>query len=219
MRVRIPAIIKNLYPSRVWEGPKEGKKIYLTFDDGPIPEITTWVLAQLRTYGARGTFFCIGDNIRKHPDVFKKMISEGHAVGNHTYHHLNGWKTPTAEYVANIQKAQQVLEQHLINSKDPSEEKAIKNTIFRPPYGRIKGAQAKELEKKGYRIVMWDILSMDYNRSVSPEKCYRNVVDHSCSGSIIVFHDSVKAERNLRFALPKVLEHFSSQGYTFENLQ
>lgn len=219
MKVRIPRIIKSLYPSRVWEGPKEEKKIYLTFDDGPVPEITTWVLAQLKTYGARATFFCIGDNIRKHPEVFKQIISEGHAAGNHTYNHLNGWKTPTAEYVENTAKAQQVLEQHLVDSENSSEGKVIKKTFFRPPYGRLKGAQARELERKGYRIVMWDILSMDYKRGISPEKCCRNVVVHSRSGSIIVFHDSVKAERNLKFALPKVLEHFTSQGYTFEKLQ
>lgn len=208
-----------LYPRRLWEGPKEGKKIYLTFDDGPIPEVTPWVLEQLKRYDAKATFFCIGDNIRKHPEVFRQVISEGHAVGNHTFNHLNGRKTSTAEYVANTEKAQQVVEQHLPRSEDPSEEKAGKKILFRPPYGRIKGAQAKSLAQKGFRIVMWDILSMDYDVAISPERCYLNVTNHTHSGSIIVFHDSLKAEKNLRAVLPKILEHYSRKGYSFEKLR
>lgn len=219
MIVRIPRIVKSLYPRRIWEGPKEGKKIYLTFDDGPIPEITPWVLQQLKFYGAQATFFCIGDNIRKYPEVFKQVISEGHVAGNHTCKHLNGWKTPVAEYVKNTDAAQQILERHLLRSENPSEEKAVKNLLFRPPYGRIKNRQARALEKKGYRIVMWDIISMDYDAGISPEKCYRNVIDHAQSGSIIVFHDSVKAARNLKSVLPKVLEYYSRKGYSFEKLQ
>lgn len=219
MIVRIPQIVKLLYPRRLWNMPGKGKKIYLTFDDGPIPTVTPWVLEQLRSFGAKATFFCIGDNIRKHPEVLEQVISEGHAVGNHTYNHLNGWKTTAAEYVANTEKAQQVLEQYLYCLDNPSEEKAEKSILFRPPYGRIKGSQAKSLVQKRYKIVMWDILSMDYDAGISPEKCTRNVIDHAGSGSIVVFHESVKAERNLRIALPKVLQHYSRKGYTFEMLQ
>ncbi len=219
MIVRIPRIIRTLYPGRVWEGPNKGKRIYLTFDDGPISRVTPWVLQQLKVYEAKATFFCIGDNIRKHPEVFTRIISEGHAVGNHTYSHLNGWKTGTKEYVANTEKAQEILEQHMHSKENTSEQKAIKNVLFRPPYGRINSAQVKILEQKGYKIVMWDILSMDYNPGISPEKCTLNVTDNARSGSIIIFHDSLKAERNLKFALPKVLEHFSSQGYSFDKLQ
>lgn len=215
MIVRIPRIIKGLYPSRLWEGPSHGKKIYLTFDDGPIAEVTPWVLEQLKVYQARATFFCIGDNIRKHPDIFDLMISQGHAVGNHTYNHLNGWKTPVQEYVANTEKTRKILQEHMHSSENTSKRKIL----FRPPYGRLKGAQAASLQQKGYRIVMWDILSLDYNPTTSPQKCTRNVLDYARTGSIIVFHDSLKAERNLKYALPKVLEHFKSRGYSFEKLQ
>lgn len=218
MIVRIPRIIKRLYPRRTWEGPAKGKKIYLTFDDGPIPEVTPWVLQQLRSYGAKATFFCIGDNIRKHPELLEQVISEGHSAGNHTYHHLNGWKTSVTEYLKNTGMAKQVLDQHLCETGDPSEEKKEKKALFRPPYGRIKNGQARALEKAGYRIVMWDIISMDFDPGTPPQRCYHNVIDNARSGSIIVFHDSLKAAGNLKIVLPKILEHYSRKGFSFEKL-
>jgi peptidoglycan-N-acetylglucosamine deacetylase len=219
MIVKVPQVVKFLFPRRMWEGPKEGKKIYLTFDDGPIPQVTPWVLAQLKMYDARATFFCIGDNIRKHPQVFTQILSGGHAVGNHTFNHLNGWMTSKAEYLANTAKAQQVLEQNLPQHENPSEDKRGEKLLFRPPYGRMKGAQARDLAQQGYQIVMWDVLSRDYDSSMSPERCYLNVVNHAQRGSIIVFHDSLKAEKNLRVALPKLLQYYSSKGFSFEKLR
>ncbi len=219
MQVKIPKLVKKLYPRRTWDGPAKDKTLYLTFDDGPIPEVTPWVLEQLKKHQAKATFFCIGDNIRKHPEVFKKVILEGHSVGNHTFNHLNGWKTTTAEYMENTEKAKLIMKQYLPNIENPSEERGSKNELFRPPYGRIKSSQARELLRLEYKIVMWDIISMDYDASVSPEKCLRNVLDNAENGSIIVFHDSLKAEKNLKAVLPLILEHFSSEGYSFEKLE
>ena len=218
MKAKIPNFVKLLYPRRIWNGPAVGKKLYLTFDDGPIPGVTPWVLDLLKEYNAQATFFCIGDNIRKHPEVFNRVVSDGHAVGNHTYHHLNGWKTATDEYLLDTEKAQHVLEQHLCDITNPPEVTGVKNRLFRPPYGRIRGKQARSLVKLGYKIVMWDIISMDYDSGVLPEKCFNNVIDYAQSGSIIVFHDSLKAEKNLKNALPKVLEHYRGKGFVFQKL-
>ena len=212
MIASVPRLIQLLYPMRIWKVSAEEKCIYLSFDDGPIPEVTPWVLEQLKSYNAEATFFCIGDNIRKHPEVFRQTISAGHSIGNHTYNHLNGWKTSTSEYIRNSLKTQELIEQFL------PEERAVKNPLFRPPYGRIRTKQAKQLQEKGFRIVMWNVLSMDYDKAVSPEKCFRNVIDHASAGSIVVFHDSLKAEQNLRVVLPQVLEHFSREGYSFKSL-
>ncbi|MEG9327188.1 polysaccharide deacetylase family protein [Salinimicrobium catena] len=217
--MKTPKLVKQLFPRRLWDGPAEGKRLYLTFDDGPIPEVTPWVLEELKRYDAKATFFCIGDNIAKHPEVYQKVISDGHSVGNHTFNHLNGWKTPVQEYFQNTEKCRKVMEQHSIVTGKPSEEKALKYNLFRPPYGRIKSRQARALEKLGYKIVMWDIISMDYDSIISAENCYRKVADNAKSGSIIVFHDSLKAEKNLRYALPKILKHFSREGYSFNKLK
>ena len=218
MKAKIPELVKKLFPRRIWNGPSEGKSLYLTFDDGPIPEVTPWVLDQLKKYQAKATFFCIGDNVKKHPEVFKKIILEGHAIGNHTFNHFNGWKTATAEYLKNTEEAKLILEQNLEKIEDPSAARGVKNHLFRPPYGRIKGRQARALEKAGYKLVMWDIISMDYDSETSPERCFNNVLDNAKSGSIIVFHDSLKAEPNLKIILPKVLKHYSRQGYKFRKL-
>ncbi|SDK70311.1 Peptidoglycan/xylan/chitin deacetylase, PgdA/CDA1 family [Salinimicrobium catena] len=216
--MKTPKLVKKLFPRRLWGGPTDGKKLYLTFDDGPIPEVTPWVLEELKEYNAKATFFCIGDNIAKHPEIYKKVISEGHSVGNHTFNHLNGWKTSVEKYLQNTEECRQVMERHSIQ-KISSEEKGMKNEFFRPPYGRIKSRQAQALEKLGYKIVMWDIISMDYDSNLSAEKCYRRVAYYAKSGSIIVFHDSLKAEKNLRYALPKILKHFSREGYSFNKLK
>lgn len=217
MIAKIPNFIKKLYPKRIWGGPKNGNCIYLTFDDGPIPEVTPWVLEQLRKYDAKATFFCIGDNIKKHPDVFKRVVSEGHTVGSHTFNHLNGWKTPTKEYLLNVEAGQKILEEQLPKNS-PTEIKDIKNKLFRPPYGRIKAKQARELQEQDYTLVMWDVLSMDYDQKLSHEACYQRVLRNTGNGSIIVFHDSLKAERNLKIVLPQVLEYYSAKGYVFKKL-
>ena len=175
--------------------------MYLTFDDGPVPGVTPWVLEQLQAYHAKATFFCVGDNIRKHPHVFQKVIASGHAVGNHTFNHLNGWTTENIPYFHNVR--------HCANQ--------VHSVLFRPPYGRLKPKQAQFLQRH-YRIVMWDVLSGDFDPKISAEQCLANVTDNAEPGSIIVFHDSLKAEDKLRTVLPQVLEHFSRQGYQFEKL-
>ena len=175
--------------------------MYLTFDDGPIPEVTPWVLDQLERYDALATFFCVGENIKKHPEVFKQVVDAGHAVGNHTYNHLNGWASDNIPYFHNVR--------HCANQ--------VQTVLFRPPYGKLKPKQAQFLSRH-YRIVMWDVLSGDFDPKVSKEQCLNNVVKKAEAGSIIVFHDSLKTEGKLSYVLPKVLEHFTKLGYTFKKL-
>lgn len=196
--VRPNLLMRKIYPSAIWRVTTKEKRVFLTFDDGPIPEVTPWVLAQLKKYNAKATFFCIGANIDKHPDIFQQIISEGHAIGNHTYDHLNGWKTETNEYLANIS---------LCDSKTRSK-------IFRPPYGRMKRSQCSKLHAQ-YSVVMWDVLSGDFDQKISPEKCLKNVLSKTREGSIVVFHDSLKAKKNLYHALPEFLKHFSEKGWQF----
>jgi peptidoglycan/xylan/chitin deacetylase (PgdA/CDA1 family) len=186
------------------------KNIYLTFDDGPHPEITEWVLNLLKKYNAAATFFCVGENITKHPGVFEEIIFQNHTVGNHTFNHLNGWKSPNKDYIHSVLKAEEVIH----NSKFINH----KSYLFRPPYGKIKTSQAKFLIKEGYEIVMWDVLSADFDQNTSKEKCLQNVLKNTKPGSIIVFHDSEKAFKNLEYVLPKVLEYFSEKGFTFKAL-
>ncbi len=212
MRERIPRIIKWIYPQRIWEGPEDEKALYLTFDDGPVPGVTPWVLEQLKAYDAKASFFCIGENVDKHREVFRQVIDAGHVVGNHTYNHLNGWKTPVEEYIQNTIKAREVIDQNLPQRKDNQD------AFFRPPYGKIRNVQAKRLQKLGFRIVMWSIVSMDYDLRISPEKCLENVLKNAGPGSIIVFHDSHKSEKNLKQVLPQVLEHYKNAGYNFKAL-
>ena len=195
----MPRFIQRLYPERIWAFSREEKSIYLTFDDGPIPEVTPWVLDELKKYNAKATFFCIGENVQKHPEIFQRILSEGHSVGNHTFNHLNGWKTATSEYIENVDKAEAQMGN---NSKFKIQD----SRLFRPPYGKITSKQAKILQRKGFKIVMWDIISYDYDANTSPEKCLQNVLKNIKPGSVIVFHDSLKAEKNLRFVLPKVLQ-------------
>lgn len=210
--IKTNALIKKIFSKYTWDIPNDENKVYLTFDDGPIPEITEWVLDELKNHNAKATFFCIGDNIEKHPDIFTKIIKEGHSVGNHTFNHLDGWKTSTSEYFENTKQC----EISIFNLK--SEISNLKSPIFRPPYGKIKSSQAKKLLLLGYKIIMWDVLSADFDTRISPEKCLANVLKNVKSGSIIVFHDSTKAFPNLKYTLPKTLENLSKRGFLFEKL-
>ena len=199
--VKTPKALKSSFPSLVWSKTSVEKTLYLTFDDGPTSEITEWVLDILKKYKAKATFFLVGENVLRNPTIVQKIIADNHKVGNHTFNHLNGWKTKTSTYLQNVELCKNVL----------------KTELFRPPYGRIKNTQLKQL-KEDYEIIMWDILSGDFDAKISPEKCAENVIRNAEKGSIIVFHDSEKAAKNLKVALPKVLNHFSELGFKFKAL-
>jgi peptidoglycan/xylan/chitin deacetylase (PgdA/CDA1 family) len=194
-----PAIVKKYYSQLTWDIPNNENKIYLTFDDGPIPEVTEWVLDILKQYQIKATFFCIGDNIKKNPEIFQRILEDGHFLGNHTQNHLNGWKTEDEVYFKNIEECSE-----LVNSK-----------LFRPPYGRIKKSQHSILNTQ-YSIIMWDVLSGDFDAKTTPEQCYNNVIKNTKSGSIIVFHDSVKASENLKKTLPKAIDFLLKKGFVFD---
>lgn len=204
--IKTNTLIKKIFSNYVWDVPNTENKIYLTFDDGPIPEITEWVLEELEKYNAKATFFCIGHNIEKNREIFEKVINNGHSIGNHTFNHLNGWKSPTEKYIENSLQWSVVSGQH------------TNNKLFRPPYGKIKPSQSKKLQQIGYKIIMWDVLSADYDTTISPEKCLKNVLKNVKSGSIIVFHDSIKAFPNLEYTLPKALKYWTAKGFVFEKL-
>lgn len=199
--VRSSFLLRKLYKHAVWRMPAGNNRIYLTFDDGPIPEITPWVLSVLKQYNAHATFFCVGNNVQKYPEIYKQILAEQHSVGNHTLNHLNGWNTGTAFYLDNVHQCKQF----------------VKSDLFRPPYGKIKPAQYTQL-RTHYSIVMWDVLSGDFDRNTSKEKCLKNVIDNVRDGSIVVFHDNLKAKNNLYYTLPKFLEHFSNKGFRFAKL-
>ena len=201
-------LVKKIFRNYVWDIPNSENKVYLTFDDGPTPEITKWTLEQLKKYNAKATFFCIGENIEKHPDIFNQIIIDGHAIGNHTFNHLNGWKTPKEDYIENTK---------LCQSKICSLQSAV-NNLFRPPYGKIKLSQSKILSKLGFKIIMWDVLSEDFNPKTTPEKCLQNVIGNVQSGSILVFHDSKKAFANLEYTLPKTLEFLKEKGFNCDTI-
>ena len=202
--IKSPLLLKWYYPSLVWNKSRTDKVIYLTFDDGPIPDVTDFVLKTLNSFKAKATFFCIGDNIVKHPQVFQRLLAGGHRIGNHTFNHLKGWKTSNDTYIQNFSKCQELTG----------------TMLFRPPYGRIKKAQINRLNTlhPNIQIIMWDVLSGDFDTELSPENCLKNVVTHAENGSIIVFHDSLKAFDRLRYALPLALKHFQDEGYTFATL-
>lgn len=202
--VKTPRILKALYNQGIWHIKEHSNSIYLTFDDGPHPVATPFVLDALKEYQAKATFFCIGKNVEEYPEIYQRILNEGHAVGNHTHNHLNGWKTNNFQYFKNIKKASEV----------------IQSNMFRPPYGRITYAQVSGIQKMfpNTRIIMWDVLSGDFDTKLSPEKCLSNVITNAESGSIIVFHDSAKAWDRLSYALPKTLEHFTKLGYVFKAL-
>lgn len=199
-------LIKKIFSGFSWDFPSSEKVVYLTFDDGPIPEITEWTLAILKQYNAKATFFCIGANVTKSPDLFKKLIIEGHSIGNHTYNHLNGWYLSTESYMENVKKCEDVMQQYSDGHKD-----GIK--LFRPPYGKLKRKQFKLLKRNGYKVIMWAVLSADFDTNITPEKCAENVLRNIRPGSVIIFHDSIKASKNLMYALPQTLEYLQKNGY------
>ncbi|WP_291113993.1 polysaccharide deacetylase family protein [Flavobacterium sp. UBA6135] len=208
--IKTNQIIKTIFSNYVWDIPNNEKKVYLTFDDGPTPKITEWVLEQLKTYNYKATFFCIGNNIEKYPGIFNKLITEGHAVGNHTFNHVKGWNTANRVYLKEVEQCEEEIQK--------SSPKNIQSKLFRPPYGKIKPLQSQKLRKQGYKIIMWDVLSVDYNTTITKEKCLKNVLKNVASGSIIVFHDSIKAFPNLEYALPKTLQFLSENGYRCERI-
>lgn len=205
MYFRPPNFIKQLFPSFIWNFSEEeegSNGIYLTFDDGPTPVITPWVLDTLDAFNAKATFFCLGKNVEQHPDIFADICRRGHAVGNHSYSHLKGWGMRVSSYVEDVNLA----------------ESFIQSNLLRPPYGRITPRQAKVLSER-YKFIMWDVLSRDYSRTLSRKGCVRNVIKHVKPGSIIVFHDSKKAQKNLRYALPRVLEFLQKEGYECKRIE
>ena len=199
--VKTPWLLKKLYPALTWNKSRKTQCIYLTFDDGPIPIVTPFVLNILRQYNAKATFFCIGDNVSKHPDVFEQVRNAGHSIGNHTFNHLRGWKTDDQIYADNFFKADELLYTNL----------------FRPPYGRIKRSQIRLIKKAkpDINIIMWDVLSGDFDINLEPEACLQNVLKYTENGSIVVFHDSLKAFDRLEYVLPRAMEEWSKQGYEF----
>lgn len=202
--VRSPWWLKKIYSRLVWSIPTKEKVLYLSFDDGPHPVATPFVLDELKKYQARATFFCIGKNVQEYPQIYRRLLLEGHRVGNHTQNHLNGWKTDDKKYLENIRDAARLIDSNL----------------FRPPYGRISAFQSSLLRSEpfDYKIIMWEVLSADFDRALTAQLCARNVIHHARKGSIVVFHDSEKAWDRLREALPMVLKHFSGLGYRFEGI-
>jgi peptidoglycan/xylan/chitin deacetylase (PgdA/CDA1 family) len=210
--VKTNYFVKKIFPNYVWNIPNNENKVFLTFDDGPIPEITEWTLEQLKKYDAKATFFCIGNNIEKHPDIFQKIIDDNHALGNHTFNHLKGWKNSTEDYIENVKLCQSQITNPKSHPSDSELAQQILN-LFRPPYGKIKPSQSRILRKLGYKIIMWDILSYDFDQTITPEKCLDNVLKNVVNGSIIVFHDNVKAKQNLKYTLPKTLAFLKEKGF------
>ena len=201
MRFHPPRILRKIYPNVIWDFP-DSREVYLTFDDGPTPEVTPWVLEQLRSYGFKATFFCLGKNVEQHPEIFQQILEEGHAVGNHTYSHQKGWGMKTWRYIEDVDFADDL----------------IRSNLLRPPYGRIKPLQARLLSER-YNIILWSVLSQDYSSLISPRKCLKNVTRHVRPGSIVLFHDSKKAFRNLRYALPRVLQFLHERGYACSKIE
>lgn len=196
MRIRPPKFVERMFPTFIWTFPDETDTVFLTFDDGPTPDVTPWIVDKLKEYDAKATFFCLGKNVEQHPQEFKLIKESGHAVGNHTYSHQKGWGMSTGNYIQDIDLADNYIKSHL----------------FRPPYGQIKPAQARVLSER-YKIIMWDVLSLDYSANISRRKCANMVISGSRPGSIIVFHDSLKSARNMKYALPKALDYFASKNW------
>lgn len=205
--IKTPWIVKKVFPDYVWSLPSLNNEVYLTFDDGPHPAITPWVLNELKKYNAKATFFCIGKNVEQNTQIYQRILNEGHASGNHTHHHLNGWKTKDKKYIDDVIEAT----------------KFIQSNLFRPPYGRLKTKQAKQipaaLKSANAKIIMWDVLSADFDASFSPQQCLFHVIQNVSAGSIIVFHDSEKAFPNLKYVLPLTLDHLKKEGYALRKIE
>lgn len=214
--VKTPKLIKGIFPNYTWDMPNDQNVIYLTFDDGPTPEITNWTLELLKSYKAKATFFCIGNNIESHPEIFQDTLKDGHAIGNHTFSHLKGWTTNTEVYVNEVLKTQEII--GFQQSTNDNQQSAINKKLFRPPYGKIKSSQGKQLLNLGYKIIMWDVLAFDWKDSITKEQSAKNVISKTESGSIVVFHDSLKAAPRMQYALAKTLEHFSNEGFVFKSI-
>lgn len=200
--VKTPPIAKKIFCDYLWDIPTDEKVLYFTFDDGPIPEVTTMVLDILKDFSAKATFFCVGENVQKYPEIYQRILADGHAIGNHTQNHLNGWKTPKDVYLKNVSECSKLVE----------------SKLFRPPYGKITREQANAL-KPHYKVVMWDILCGDFDRKVSSQDCFARMKKHATPGSIIVLHDSIKTKECIQTALPKTLAFFQEQGYRFEKIE
>ncbi len=199
--VKTPPIVKTIFADFVWHIDTDIKEVYLTFDDGPIPGLTPWVLDILAEYNSKATFFCVGENVKKHRSIFDRIIQEGHTIGNHTYNHLNGWNTENEVYIQNVAECDNFMETNL----------------FRPPYGKMKPSQSSVI-KSEKTVVMWDVLSGDFDLSITKEKCLTNVIENYSQGSVIVFHDNIKAEEKLKYVLPSFLEHLAENGFVASNL-
>jgi peptidoglycan/xylan/chitin deacetylase (PgdA/CDA1 family) len=209
---RIPSFIQRVFPKYLWSKSMDEEVIYLTFDDGPTPEITPWVLNLLEQYNAKATFFCIGKNLKQHPVLVRQIVEQQHKIGNHSFSHLKGWQTKSKNYINDILQAAEIIQSTTNNT-------AInQKLLFRPPYGQITKTQANVLIDKGFTIVLWDILTGDFDPNLNPEKSLKKTLKNTKPGSIVVFHDSLKAKKNLQYILPNVLKHWSQQGYQFKTL-
>jgi peptidoglycan/xylan/chitin deacetylase (PgdA/CDA1 family) len=196
------SFLKKIYPKAVWKINTLEKIIYLTFDDGPIPDLTEWVLDELNKYNAKATFFCVGANILKHKTIFNRIKNEGHQVANHTMFHSKGFKKTVKEYLIEANECKQL----------------ITTNLFRPPYGQLKRRQYKALVTNKFKIIFWDVISYDYEK-ISEEQCLKNVIKNTKNGSIVLFHDNLKAEKNLKYALPLFLKHFANLNYQFKIIE
>jgi peptidoglycan/xylan/chitin deacetylase (PgdA/CDA1 family) len=196
-----PWIYRVIFKGAIWRHPEEGKCVYLTFDDGPIPEVTPWVLDVLDTYHLKATFFCVGDNVRKYPEVYRMILQRGHRVGNHTHNHIQGIRSLSGNYIANVEKAAEW----------------IQSDLFRPPHGHMRYLQLLRLKRK-YRVVMWDVVTRDYSPHMTAKGVFNVVKRYTRNGSILVFHDSLKAADRMKEALPRSIEWLLEQGYGFKAL-
>lgn len=200
--IKVEHVAAKIFRDLTWHFTGKDNELYLTFDDGPTPGITPWVLSLLKEYDAKATFFCLGKNVKKYPELYKQILNEGHSVGNHSYSHLKGWLTSNKRYINNVNKAAYYID----------------SDLFRPPFGKIRPKQVAII-KKDFKIIIWDVLTKDYHVKLDKEKCFHNLIDRTDSGSIIVFHDTLKAEKKLKYVLPKALKHFSEQGFVFNPIE